>query len=204
MTTLAGYSTAMGKTQLKNTGFSKAQQRAPGIRIPLHGVNSTTVGYQYRPDHPRVDARNRPVKYENPTGASVRLDIPPRCHPQLGNPSVPIWFTEGVKKADSLASIGACAAGLTGVWGFKGKNPMGGTTILADFDYITLKDACTSPSDRLNLVVRSRIAADRSLYTATSANWKTNRLKNISAETNLPIYNNIHLSYICTRTGFAL
>ena len=28
---------------------------------------------------------------------------------------------------------------LNGVWGFKGRNPLGGTTILADFDYITLK-----------------------------------------------------------------
>ena len=26
------------------------------------------------------------------------------------------------------------------IWGFKGRNPLGGTTILADFDYITLKE----------------------------------------------------------------
>ncbi|GAI88387.1 unnamed protein product, partial [marine sediment metagenome] len=31
---------------------------------------------------------------------------------------VPIFFVEGVKKADSLASQGACAVALNGVWGF--------------------------------------------------------------------------------------
>ncbi|GAI90145.1 unnamed protein product, partial [marine sediment metagenome] len=34
---------------------------------------------------------------------------------------------------------GACAVALNGVWGFKGRNPLGGVTILNDFDYITLK-----------------------------------------------------------------
>jgi len=47
---------------------------------------------------------------------------------------------EGVKKVDSLASRGECAVILTGVWNFKGKNSFGGITILADFDYIALKD----------------------------------------------------------------
>ena len=58
----------------------------------------------------------------------------------LGDPTIPIFFAEGVKKADSLASQGACSAALNGVWGFKGRNPLGGTTILADFDYIALKE----------------------------------------------------------------
>lgn len=136
-----GYSSVLGKTALRDAGFSKSQQRAPGILIPLHGVDGSVIGHQYRPDKPREDTkRGRLIKYENPTGSSVRLDIPPRCRGELGNPAGPVWFTEGVKKVDSLASAGACAVGLTGVWGFKGRNPLGGTTILADFDYIALKD----------------------------------------------------------------
>ncbi|MFC1951812.1 DUF3854 domain-containing protein [Chloroflexota bacterium] len=134
-----GYRSVLGKKALIDTGFSKAQQRYIGILIPLHGVDGTIVGYQYRPDHPRIDARDRAIKYENPTGSSVRLDVPPRCHGQLGDPGISLWFTEGVKKVDALASQDVCAVGLTGVWGFKGKNPLGGTTLLADFDYITLK-----------------------------------------------------------------
>jgi len=156
-----GYKSVLGKTPLKEAGFSKAQQRAPGILIPLYGVDGTLVGCQHRPDHPRLSARGKPVKYENPAGSSVHLDVPPRCREQLGNPNVPLWITEGVKKVDALASYGACAVGLTGVWGFKGRNPLGGTTILADFDYIAFKgrgvyivfdsDAASNPHVRLAL-----------------------------------------------------
>lgn len=135
-----GYVSVLGKTPLKNAGFSSSQQRAPGILIPLHGVDGSIAGYQYRPDHPRTGAKDRLIKYENPTGAAIRLDTPPRCREHLGNPKIPLWFTEGVKKVDALASFGACAIGLTGVWGFKGKNYYGGTSISADFDYIALKD----------------------------------------------------------------
>ena len=134
-----GYRSVLGKKALADIGFSKTQRRYTGMLIPLHGVDATIVGHQYRPDHPRVDARDRRVKYENPAGSSVRLDVPPRCCTQLGDPTVPIWFTEGIKKVDALSSQGVCAVGLTGVWGFKGRNPLGGTTILTDFDYITLK-----------------------------------------------------------------
>ena len=137
-----GYRSLLGKHDLKELAFSKVQQRCPGILMPLHGVDGMIVGHQYRPDSPRKSAKGKPVKYENPTGSSVRLDVPPRCQKDLGDPSVPLWFTEGIKKVDALATAGACAVGLTGVWGFKGKNPLGGTTVLADFDYISLKDRC--------------------------------------------------------------
>lgn len=137
-----GYRTVMGHTDLIKTGFSQAQSKHfPGILLPLHGVDGGIVGYQYRPDSPRTDpARGRTIKYENPAGASVRVDVPPRCRAQLGNPATPLWVTEGVKKVDALASKGCCAIGLTGVWGFKGKNEFGGVTILADFDHIAWRD----------------------------------------------------------------
>ena len=50
---------------------------------------------------------------------------------------MPLWLTEGQKKADALASHGAVALCLLGVWNFKGKIP-GGTTLLADWDYVAL------------------------------------------------------------------
>jgi len=135
------YESVLGHKRLKDSGFGRQQIHTPGILIPLWGVDGNDiVGYQYRPDSPRVNAKGKSIKYENPRGASVRLDVPPTCRESLGNPSVPIWFVEGVKKADSLASRGECAVTLTGVWNFKGRNSLGGTTILADFDYIALKD----------------------------------------------------------------
>jgi hypothetical protein len=48
-----GYSTVWGHTALINAGFSTAQsKRSPGILIPLHGVDGSIAGYQYKPDHP--------------------------------------------------------------------------------------------------------------------------------------------------------
>lgn len=134
-----GYRSVLGRKELKNLGFSSAQQRVPGILFPLWGPDGSSAGHQYRPDSPRLNSKGKPIKYENPLGSSVRLDVPPRCRSMIGNPEIPSWFVEGVKKGDALASHGACAVVLSGVWNFKGKNPFGGTTVLADFDYITLK-----------------------------------------------------------------
>jgi hypothetical protein len=136
-----GYRSLLGKSELEKLGFTPSQRHVPGILIPLCGVDGNDiVGYQFRPDSPRLNNKGKPIKYENPRGTSIRLDAPPACRESLGNPGVPVWFVEGVKKADSLASRGECAVTLTGVWNFKGRNSLGGTTILADFDYIALKD----------------------------------------------------------------
>jgi len=99
-----GYRSILRKKQLADLGFSRAQQRTPGILIPLHGTDGSLTGYQYRPDSPRLSPKDKPIKYENPAGSSVRLDTPPRCRPMIGDPKVPIWFVEGVKKGDALAS----------------------------------------------------------------------------------------------------
>ena len=135
-----GYRSLMGKSELEKLGFTPAQQRAPGILIPLWSVDGKEAGFQFRPDHPRTDRRGRPVKYDSPAGSSNRLDCPPRCQKMMGNPQIPLWITEGSKKADALASKGACAISVTGVWGFKGKNQFGGITFLTDWDYVALKN----------------------------------------------------------------
>ncbi len=101
----------------------------------------------YRPDNPRVVENRRQkngdgtyaqrvVKYEQPAGEAVRVDCPPLCLSQLADPSVPLFVTEGQKKADALASHGACAIALTGVWNWKSRNQYGGTTFTNDLDYI--------------------------------------------------------------------
>jgi len=135
-----GYRSLLGKSELEKLGFTPAQQRAPGILIPLWSVDGKEAGCQFRPDHPRTSGRGKPVKYESPAGSSNRLDCPPRCQKTIGNPQVPLWITEGSKKADALASKGACAISVTGVWGFKGKNQFGGITFLTDWDYVALKN----------------------------------------------------------------
>lgn len=134
-----GYRSVLEEAELEKLGFSPSQQRPPGIVVPLWGVDGREVGWQFRPDNPRIDRRGRPVKYETPAGSANRLDCPPSCREKLGDPGIPLWVTEGCKKADALASRGACAVSLTGVWGFKGRNERGGITLLADWDHIALK-----------------------------------------------------------------
>jgi hypothetical protein len=134
-----GYRTIMGKAELQQLGFRIFQCRIPGILIPLWAPDGSPAGYQYRPDKPRLDAKGRPIKYENAMGEGLRLDVPPGCRSQLANPANDGWFTEGAKKGDALTSKGIFAINLSGVWGFKGKNEFGATAILVDFDMIPWK-----------------------------------------------------------------
>ncbi len=142
-----GYRTITSEGDLVQYGFSPAQRRVPGLLIPLHTTDGEIGLHVYRPDNPRTfEDRSkreadglRPVKvlkYEIPKGAGVRVDCPPASLKGLKNPAIPLYITEGQKKADALASKGACAIDLLGVWNFKGRNEFGGTTILADFDFI--------------------------------------------------------------------
>jgi hypothetical protein len=114
----------------------------------------------YRPDVPRQHKDGKVIKYEIPKGAFVRLDCPPRCHPRLGDPSVPLWITEGQKKADSLASRGAVVLCLLGVWNFMGTNTFGGRTLLADFDYVAWN------TREVRLVFDSDVTSKRSVRQA--------------------------------------
>ena len=145
-----GYRTITSKDELEELGFARSQCHVPGLLIPLYTTDGQNGLYVYRPDNPRViedrskrepDGRykNRVIKYEFPKGQSMRVDCPPVCQPMLANPAIPLWITEGQKKADALASLGLCAIALLGVWSWRGKNALGGTTILSDFDYIAFE-----------------------------------------------------------------
>src|SRR4030042_1529601 len=109
-----GYRSILGESELEKLGFTPAQQRAPGILIPLWSVDGKEAGFQVRPDPPRTKRRGKPVKYEIPAGSSLRLDCPPRCQQGIGDPKTPLWITEGSKKADALASEGAWATAVNG------------------------------------------------------------------------------------------
>jgi hypothetical protein len=145
-----------GFSVLKRHGFSPAQAKnVPGLLLPLRTTDGQNGLMVYRPDKPRVKDGHA-IKYEIPKNAGVRLDCPPRCQPMLQDPSIPLWITEGQKKADALASHDLCAIALLGVWGFKGKNFFGSAIFSADWDYIALKgrevrivydsDVMTNPS----------------------------------------------------------
>lgn len=145
-----GYRTVTDEKELTPLGFSVVQRRTPGLLMPGYGPDGSNGFCTFRPDSARVvvnkrerepdgNFKQRVIKYEMPSGSGLRLDSPPICREQLKDPSIPLWITEGTKKADAGASRGLCIISLNGVNGFKGKNEYGGVTFLADWDYIALK-----------------------------------------------------------------
>lgn len=134
-----GYRTADTRSVLAKMGFGKPAQLPPALVIPVFGAaNLGEVSFfQCRPDEPRV-LRGRVAKYEMPHGVGMVLDCPPRVRPHLGDPSRPLFVTEGVLKGDSLVSAGADAVALLGVWNWRGTNDQGGTTALSDWEAVAL------------------------------------------------------------------
>jgi hypothetical protein len=134
-----GYRSIEQKARLTELGFSPTQARVPALLIPIRNVGGEIALYQTRADEPRIVA-GKAVKYETPRGSRMVLDVPPTCFHDLGNPGVPLFVTEGVRKADAAASIGLCCIDVIGVWSWRGTNESGGKTALADWDSIALND----------------------------------------------------------------
>src|SRR5919106_2830693 len=107
-----GYRTVTNKRELGELGYSPTQRQVPGLLLPVHATDGSEPTHQYRPDSPRTGRDGKPVKYETPKNSGIRIDCPPIVRSQLGDPSVRLWITEGIKKGDSLASQGLCALAL--------------------------------------------------------------------------------------------
>lgn len=134
-----GYRTVTTKAELARLGFSSAQQLVPALLIPVRIVTGEIALHVLRPDAPRY-RKTKPVKYEFPSGAHMCLDVPTHARPGLANPSIPLWITEGSKKADAAISAGLCCVSVIGVWNWRGTNDLGGTTALADWESIALNE----------------------------------------------------------------
>jgi hypothetical protein len=135
-----GYRTVETKRELKRLGFSERQCNKPGLLIPVYSPTGDIATYQYRPDEPRIDKKGKPIKYETPSGTRMVLDVHPFAREMLGNPTMPLFITEGIKKGDALVSCDRCAVTLLGVWSWRGRNDDGGLTALAEWDYVALND----------------------------------------------------------------
>ena len=173
-----GYRSVTTKADAARLGFGRVQQNVPALLVPVRGVTGEVVGYQLRPDTPRI-ARGKPIKYETPAGSRMRLDVPPAVRPMLGNPAVPLFVTEGVKKADAAASVGLACVALLGVWNWRGRNADDGTVALPDWESVALNgrevhacfdsDVTTKPAvagalRRLKAFLESRGARVRVVY----------------------------------------
>lgn len=107
-----GYRRITAKEDAEALGFSAAQAKRllPGWLVPSYGPDKQINGHQIR-----ADKKDSTAKYESPKGASLWLDCPPRIAGDLANVDVPLWVTEGVKKADAAVSAGLCCVAVTGV-----------------------------------------------------------------------------------------
>src|SRR6266566_2814203 len=163
-----GYQSLTRPDDLLDLGFSKVQARtAPALAIPLWDVHGQQGGWQIRPDSPRQFKDGTVAKYETPKGGRVSLDVHPDVQPALGDPSVALWVTEGVRKGDALASQGACCIALMGgVWGFRGSNQFGGRVILPDWQFVALNGR------HVNVVFDSDLATKPNVQAALDALYR--------------------------------
>lgn len=132
-----GYLSATRKCELEQIGFASAQRNVPTLVIPIWSVMGEIVSYQLRPDTPRI-VKGKPLKYEFPHGMAMSLDVHPAIREMLCDPKIPLYITEGSKKADAAISRGLCCVALLGVWNWRGTNEQGGKTALADWESIAL------------------------------------------------------------------
>lgn len=134
-----GYRTVDSVEELIGLGFSEDQARVPALLVPLWFAGEIVL-HQIKADDPRVDPRrNRPLKYETPLGARMRLDIHPLAWDMAMDPSKPLFITEGLKKADSALVRGVPCVGLLGVYNFRGANDKGGIADLEDWSRIPFR-----------------------------------------------------------------
>lgn len=114
----------------------------PALLIPMYRVTGEAVGVQFKPAVPQ-DMNGKLQKYASQSGTPNRLDVPPAVADAVRDPSEPLWVTEGIKKADCLASHGKAALTLTGVFNWRSKHgtlgdwediPLQGRTVVICFD----------------------------------------------------------------------
>jgi hypothetical protein len=136
-----GYHSIESKRELEQLGFGRSQQIVPTLVIPIRGVvPGEEPWFTHRPDQPRIkDGRAR--KYEIPTGRKMSLDVHPRARRHLADPALPLFITEGSRKADALISAGAGpVVGVIGVWNWRGRNADDGLALLPDWEWVALKE----------------------------------------------------------------
>jgi hypothetical protein len=133
-----GYETVDDRRRLAELKITQAGRNVPGLLVPMLRADGSVWGYQYRSDKPRMNGDGKSIKYETPYQQRNGLDIPRGVGPMLGDPAIPLFITEGTKKADAGASHGLCIVSLSGVWNWRRTNNQGGKTALPEWNDIAL------------------------------------------------------------------
>lgn len=119
-----GYETIETKIALTRLGFGDAQAATvPGILMPLYGAGGELAGRQFRPDTPRM-LDGRFVKYETPRKQPPVIDVPPAALGWVRDPELPLFVTEGTKKADAAATHELGCISVAGVSSWRGADAL--------------------------------------------------------------------------------
>lgn len=131
---------------------TKEDRFFPGLLIPIYRATGERISAQFKPNTaPKDPKTGKPRRYASVKGQTNRLDVHPRNVAKVADPTVPLWITEGVKKADALTSAGACVVALSGVFNWRGQHgtlgdwedvPLRGREVVLCFD----ADARTNPN----------------------------------------------------------
>lgn len=138
-----GYRTLYGtdddRTLLRNARVPRWAWRDesawPLLYLPMYRATGELVGCQVKPAVPQKvrEGDDKTMKYASPSGP-LHLDVPPLVADGVRNPEASLWITEGLKKADALASQGRPVVTLSGVFNWRSK---AGT--LGDWEEIPLR-----------------------------------------------------------------
>lgn len=165
-----GYWTATSVADLDGLGFKGTQKGSgtdlfPALVIPQHDPTGELTHSVLRYDRPRTRRDGGVIKYEQPAGYGLRLDVPPRCLAGLRDAGRPLWWTEGAKKADALASRGVVVANTPGVDGWRSPTaipdlfgiPFKERDVVCAYD----SDVLAKPAVRLAVVALARWMGQR-------------------------------------------
>ncbi len=83
--------------------LTKDNARYPGLLIPLFQPAGERASWLYRPDTPARDDKGKVRKYIQPAKQPPVVDVHPRNVAKMTDPIVPLFVTEGTKKADALS-----------------------------------------------------------------------------------------------------
>jgi hypothetical protein len=97
--------------------LAKNQRLKPALVLPIWGISGRISLCQIRPDEPRTIG-GKVVKYENPCGARLTIDVPPTVREKVLKGTEPLFITDGIEKADAAVSHGLVCIGLMGVCGW--------------------------------------------------------------------------------------
>ena len=111
----------------------------PGLHVPQYTPAGTRYAGQFKPRNPVPNRDGKRMRYVSAKGAA-RLDVHPRWSrlgeivPIIQDAGIPLWITEGVKKADALTSQGECTVALAGVYSWRNTHAS-----LGDWEDVALK-----------------------------------------------------------------